>query len=183
MKYLKIILLLNALIFSKLILAADAKVASPLNLYDQPNDKAKIVATIPAGQAVMPIFNQGDWIKIADPSNGNVGWVEKKMLNQQGFPSIYVQTSGEKSKNGQSSEYQVIQLSIPSKDQIQAIMQNFQVQQKQFQQLFNQMMQQNISEVNRMIKIQPEVVPVMQPVILMPTHSQNTKPTSGSTQP
>lgn len=158
-------------LFSVSIIARDSK---PLNLYEQPDTKAKTVATVAAGQPIIPIFTQGDWIKVADPSNGNVGWIEKKILNDQNYPSLLIKTFGENTKDKTSSGYQMIEINLPNKEQMQNLMQNFQTQQKQFQQLFNQIMQQNVTDFNRMLNAQPEIVPILQPILIAPDKEKTT---------
>lgn len=57
-------------------------IAKPLNLYDQPNSNAKKIGTIETDTGIIPIFTskEGEWIKVGDPKNGNVGWVKRSDL-------------------------------------------------------------------------------------------------------
>lgn len=52
--------------------------AQSITLYDQPNATAKNIGTIDLSAGIIPIFTPkpGDWVKVADPRNGNVGWVK-----------------------------------------------------------------------------------------------------------
>lgn len=61
--------------------------AKTLNLHETPQVDSKIIGNINTEMGVMPIFTPkgSNWVKVADPSNGNVGWVESKELNQGGF--------------------------------------------------------------------------------------------------
>lgn len=64
--------------------------AKTLELRKSPNNQAKVVAKLESGEKLIPIFvphKRSDWIKVADKSNGNVGWVKLKELEGQATPS------------------------------------------------------------------------------------------------
>jgi Bacterial SH3 domain len=65
--------------------------AKDVNLYDQPQNAAKVIGTIDAAQGIIPIFTQpnGEWLKVGDPRNGNVGWVKTSELNATNPPSSF----------------------------------------------------------------------------------------------
>lgn len=57
-------------------------IASPINLYDQPNPNAKLIGKIETDTGIIPIFSpkNSDWIKVGDPTNGNSGWIKQSDL-------------------------------------------------------------------------------------------------------
>jgi len=61
--------------------------ATKINLYDQPNANVKPIGTIETNSGIIPIFTPKDsaWTKVADPTNGNVGWVKQADLKAGGF--------------------------------------------------------------------------------------------------
>src|SRR5262245_23369086 len=96
---------------SLLVISFTATTVFALNLYEQPDAKSKITSTVSKGQPLIPIYFQNDWVKVADPSNGNVGWVNSKTLSDEGYPTFQVKTFGKETKNGNTQGYQIIQYS------------------------------------------------------------------------
>jgi hypothetical protein len=70
--------------------------AASLSLYQNPDSTSNVIGTVKEGQAIIPIFNRGDWIKVGDPTNGNVGWVTKDMLQKSSYPQIAMKITGSK---------------------------------------------------------------------------------------
>ncbi len=70
--------------------------AKSLNLYEQPQPNSKVVGTVDTQVGVMTIFTPkgSEWTKVADPRNGNVGWVMSKELGNTGV-TFNVMTSGD----------------------------------------------------------------------------------------
>jgi hypothetical protein len=73
-----------------------ATFAQPITMYDQPIPTAKTIGTVDLSSGIIPIFTPktGDWVKVADPKNGNVGWVkasELKSAKESGSSVIYSQ--------------------------------------------------------------------------------------------
>lgn len=64
------------------LLSSSIAYAVTLNLYDQPKTDAKVVGKIDTESGFVPIFTPkpGDWMKVGDPKNGNVGWIQTKQL-------------------------------------------------------------------------------------------------------
>jgi hypothetical protein len=60
------------------LLCAPLALAKPINLYQDPKPDAKVVTTIDSTAKMVPIITskEGDWMKVGDPKNGNVGWVK-----------------------------------------------------------------------------------------------------------
>lgn len=76
-----------------------ASIAKTINLYETPNNNSKITSTADSDVGIIPIFTpkQSNWIKIADPRNGNVGWAKSEDLNNIKFNFVFLRTNG---KNG-----------------------------------------------------------------------------------
>lgn len=70
-----------ATIFTATSLLGSAFAAS-LNLRDQPSDTAKVTGSVDLSAGIIPIYTPPDsqWVKIADPRNGNTGWVKSSEL-------------------------------------------------------------------------------------------------------
>lgn len=99
--------LLFLVIASKNILAK----ADDLSVYDKPEEKAKIVTTIKSNQEIVPIFypKDGKWVKIADPQNGNTGWVKAENIKS---PKTVTKITIADKNNGNSTEtYRMIKCS------------------------------------------------------------------------
>lgn len=116
-----------------LMLISCSALASPLSLYQNPDAKSNVIATVKEGQAVVPIYTKGSWVKIGDPTNGNVGWVSKEMLQKSGYPQMSVQISGSHDPK-----------------QAQKIMQRIQQQQEEFQASISHYMKQNIENMTQL---------------------------------
>lgn len=143
-----------------------------VSLYEQPDAKSKVTATLAKGETIIPILQQKDWIKIANPKNGDVGWAEKATIekNTKSFLNItstdgsqYVITQKDKSGNMQSV-YQVMQYSgnnpVIQKQQ-EEVFKQIQAQQKAAQEQLNKMFSQpmfNNATVYRIPVIQPVIV-------------------------
>jgi hypothetical protein len=163
-----------AIFFSAIVLAAQ------LNVYEKPEEQAKVISTIKSGDQVMPIFytEKRDWVKIANPKNGEVGWVKVKEL--QG-PLIITNVSGnvmqqqivtDNAKNPQV--YSIIQYSGPKElkpEEAQEMAKKMQQQQRDMEVSMQQMqkhMQQMIHDMNKNFDRNFYTFPVIQPIIVVP---------------
>jgi hypothetical protein len=141
--------------------------AKMITLYDQPKTDAKSVGTIDSAVGIIPIFTPKDstWIKVADPRNGNVGWIQSSELNTKDSNGVSFSQKIISTGNGPNSY--VIQFGTPQlltpeqskeffkrlKEQTQSIQQNTQ---KMMQDIFNNMNQFDMQ------------FPIVMPVIVMP---------------
>ena len=62
-------------------------IAKAINYYDQPKAESKLLGTMDSESGVITIYKpkEGDWIKVADPRNGNVGWIKSSELGNTNF--------------------------------------------------------------------------------------------------
>jgi len=119
-----IFVLLFLVIVSKNILAK----SDDLNVYDKPEDSAKVATTIKNDQEIIPIFYPKDnkWVKIANPQNGDTGWVKADQIKSP--KTVTKITVADNQKNNNSTEtYRMIQCSntknLSDKDAKQAVKQ------------------------------------------------------------
>lgn len=60
------------------------KVAQPQDqvvIYAAP-EKNRILRRVPANTRLVPIFQKGDWVKVGNPRNGQVGWINRQQYRQ-----------------------------------------------------------------------------------------------------
>ncbi len=141
--------------------------AVSINLYDQPKADSKNIGTIDSNIGIIPIFTPKDsaWVKVADPRNGNVGWIKSSDLSKVGLNFNIISTG-----NG-GQNYQVMQYGGTqpvSSTEMQKTIQEMQARQQALQKSIQQMMQNMYG--NRYS------VPVIMPVVIMPEQKSATLP-------
>lgn len=74
-------------------LITSATFASSLTIHEKPDTTSKAVATIDNDKQLIPIIytDKKDWVKIANPQNGDVGWIETSKFKG---PLISTQVNG-----------------------------------------------------------------------------------------
>ncbi|AAO91516.1 SH3 domain-containing protein [Coxiella burnetii] len=53
-----------------------------VNLYEKPQSNAKILQKLSPAERLIPIYRQKGWIKVGDPRNGEVGWVNRDQYHE-----------------------------------------------------------------------------------------------------
>ena len=182
----KIKLLLLAVLFSPLI-----SFAQKITLYDQPATNAKIVGNADLSSGIIPIFtpSTGDWTKIADPTNGNVGWVKKSDISHAKGTTNFSQQII--TNNPASQSNQTFLFGMPqnmNQEQMQAWVKKAQEEQQMMQQKFQNVMKDmnelfqrewQLFNSNSLLPVQPTTQPTTQPVKNLPVQnikSNQTKP-------
>jgi len=155
------------------ILITNVSQAKLINFYNQPMDNAKILGSMDSEAGVITIFTPKDsqWIKVADPRNGNVGWIKSSDLNVSGV-SYNVITTG----NGKQN-YQVIQFGTgPSMSPEEVAQMTKQIQRRQ------EAIQKNMQQMVRDMFNDPfwGSKPLIMPIVVMP--EQPLKPLNGKIQ-
>jgi SH3-like domain-containing protein len=181
----------KSLKLSALVLGILSSIATPLvfakniNLYTEPKTDSKVIASIDSTSTMVPIFSNkaGDWMKVGDPKNGNVGWVKlsdftnsKADANAEGF-SMTSQTVN--TANGPQT-YRTIKFganeAAADNAKTQAVIQKFQDQQAQLlkntQQIYNNMYR----DLNALYQANPNAfvpsgLPVFMPIIVIPAQA------------
>ena len=125
--------------------ASDAmpnNVEARIKLYQQPQ-AGQVIAQLPVNIRLVPIYQQGKWVKVGDPRNGQVGWVDlaqyrkaREQFLRPDIQTVYIQINkNEKDgkptlnivayKNGkQLSQAQANELYKQMRDQQQASWRN-----------------------------------------------------------
>lgn len=62
--------------------ATDSVNRSEIVIYQLPQTTSAVVEKLKPGKRLLGIFNQGDWIKVGDPDNGQTGWVNRDQYQQ-----------------------------------------------------------------------------------------------------
>jgi hypothetical protein len=63
----------------------EAPTLNSIALYDSPNSSGKILKQFPFPARLIPVFRQGEWLKVGDPRDGQVGWVNLQQYRQARF--------------------------------------------------------------------------------------------------
>lgn len=143
-------IMIPLLTFVAACLLTTALYAKTINLLEEPKDNAKVTGTVDLSAGIIPIFTPKDglWIKIADPRNGNTGWVKRSDLKDASGNIMQVQQSVSEDKSGnkvQSVEMsygnaqltpeqkKAMQQQIPA-DSLKLMQENLQQMQKVYQQ-------------------------------------------------
>lgn len=63
--------------------------ATTLTVYEQPDEKAKVTFSVDSGEALIPIIQKGQWLKVANPKDGNVGWIKTATISDDKTPKVY----------------------------------------------------------------------------------------------
>ena len=160
--------------------------ATTIDLHAKPVEKSKVTTQVNAGTRLLPIYypGKGQWLKVADPKNGNVGWVRFKDLNGAspvaGMHGVkYHQKIVTKSDNhGKGPQvYRVVEYSGTQKlkpKQVQELVQHMQMQSQRMQAQMQHMMQNMQASFNSMQPINPVMegqgmmdMPMVQPVVVV----------------
>lgn len=129
-------------------------------LYTNPDASSKIVMNVSQGQNFITIYQQKDWIKVADPQTGNVGWIKESDFNQmttQVGPVIQHYVINQKDANGKNQQYVVTEVTSGSQRMSDQDAQKFiaqaQESQQQMQNDMNNMMSDMMRNINDMQKV------------------------------
>jgi hypothetical protein len=131
------------------------QVQTPIQFYAEPNAGSKIVTTITKGNLLV-IFDHKDWVKVADPKTGAVGWVHRDKLNQASSILLVTQAGSNfyaKTPNG-TMQYIMTQSSDKVDDkEIKKITQQMDRQAVAFKRSFNQLFEMNMRYFNETFKL------------------------------
>ncbi len=174
--------------------AINTMIASPfvfaknVNIYDQPATNAKVVGTVDLTAGIIPIFTpkNSEWIKVADPRNGNVGWMKSNEMSGNGSSSFTFTQRVLTDDKGEPHAYHVIQYGTPrsmSNAEMETYLAKMKAQQQLIQQSTYKTIQEMMNNLNKLYQEQAEFLkasgfPVLMPVVVVPP---NTQPTVKST--
>lgn len=135
-------------------------IAKNVNFYDQPDASSKVAGSYDTEMGVIPIFTPKDslWTKVADPRNGNVGWVKSTELGNTKV-SYHVIRNNEGTHGYQYIHYG--NTTSPSPDAISTEMKQMQLKHQAFQQDMHKMMLSMFKEMDH-------PWPFIMPVVVVP---------------
>lgn len=92
--------LLTSAIFAIFILLSVTTFAKTINLYSEPKTDSKTTGTVNTAKGVTIVYTpkSGEWIKVANPENGDVGWVKSGDLGSDSY-KMRITTSSDGSRN------------------------------------------------------------------------------------
>lgn len=162
------------LMLSAIILSLPVTVfAKEISLYDQPKSDAKAIGAIDLSAGIIPIYTpkEGGWVKIADPKNGNVGWVKSSDLNSA-VTSQSIFTFTQSIDNKTPTTYRIIQFGQPTNltpEQTKTLVKQMQTEQQEMQKSMQNMMR-NMDQLfyNDWHFMHHEAFPFFVPVMIMP---------------
>lgn len=146
-----------------------------VTLHADANDSSKVLAKVDVSQRLVPFFNKGEWIKVGDPANGQVGWINKeqyrKAMNdaiQQSVQTVYVEQTDAKGKKPQITVYQ--NGKKLTGEQADAVYKKVQKRQKKMQKRFARFQQRMNQWANsQMQRMNGPMMntPIMQPIVIV----------------
>lgn len=157
--------------------------AKEVNLYDQPNTNAKVVGKVDLSIGIVPIFTpqNGDWMKVGDPRNGNTGWIKSTDLNGANNAVTFSQQIINDG-NGPHT-FQFMQYGQPpqpmTEEERKKLMKQMQLQHQNIQQTMQQQMLEMQREFDEMQHGWPFMhgphMPMIMPVVFVPMEESQTQ--------
>lgn len=174
--------LIVSLLFCAVLPVVTFAITPTIYLRESPIEKAKVIASMKAGEQLMPIIytQKRDWVKVANPINGDVGWAKVDELKG---PLIILKTNGSKTqqqiiinKNNKDKPqvYSIIQYSGPRElkpEEAKKVVQEMEKRHKKMEESMQKMqeqLQKNISEMFKDFDSNFYTFPVIQPIIVVP---------------
>lgn len=159
--------LYSALVVAMLF-ATTTVTAKTITLYSEPKADSKVSSTMNTETGVTIVYapKSGDWIKVANPANGEVGWVKSNDLGDHGY-NMRIFTSGDGSHS-----YNVYQIgrghSQLNQQKLEEEMRYFEQQQR--------IMQLHMAQMFNSMFYFPQ--PIFVPVVMLPEQNKlQKKPT------
>lgn len=153
--------------------------AKEITLYEQANDSSPATGKVDLSIGVIPIFTPKDstWMKVADPRNGNVGWVKTNEIYEGGVPASVTFTQKITSDGkGQPHSYQIIEFGNQknlNSQQVHDMMQKLQMQQQMMQRSMQKAVQDMIKSMNDLYHEEGSMfdyphLPFVMPILVVP---------------
>lgn len=134
--------------------------AKTITMYEQPAANAKSIGALDSESGIITIFTpkNSEWTKVADPRNGNVGWIKNSDMGNAGFNfNVITKDSG----NHKYQIYQYGNMPAQSPAQIENEIKSMELRHQAIQHDMQHMM-------NDMFSMFYYPQPVFVPVILVP---------------
>lgn len=144
--------------------------AAMLDLYEQPDSHAKVIAKIDTEKGFVPIFSNKskDWVKVGDPANGNTGWVKAEDITKATQSAHGYSVSQSFTNNGKYPQWttQFSTAKPMTAEQNAEFWKKFEAQQKALEQDMQQMMHDFYGNGDQALYW--NVYPMMMPVVMVP---------------
>lgn len=151
--------------------------AKEIPLYQEPKEGAPSTAKADLSVGVIPIFTSkdGNWVKIGDPRNGNVGWIKASELSGNNETSVIFSNHISSGGDNNSKNY-VFQFGTPQKltPQQEKVLQHIQEEQAASRKAMQKAIQDMMNNWNM-------PGPILMPIIVVPQSAA--KPPSTPTKP
>ncbi len=164
------------LLTSLLLLVPALSFAAEISIYETPDANAKVIGKIDPANGIVPIFssNDGKWMKIGNPKNGDVGWAKSDDINS-GDVNTSITFTQRTITNGKSNAPQTvrfIQYGKPDKltdEQAQQMMQKIQLQQRSVHNAIQHMINQMSTMYNIDWNMMENGYPIIMPLVIIPS--------------
>lgn len=172
------------LALSATLLTPSLGLAKSIKIYQSPQANSKVVGSIDLAKGIIPIYTpkNSDWIKVANPNNGDTGWVKQSELidhkgNNVSFSQRYYQ-----SDEGNGHSYQVVEFgNTPLAPMHQSnVLRNLEAQQhieeksmRRMQYQVHQLMRELEGNYQQQFELMQSMgMPVIMPIVIMPSAHQ-----------
>jgi hypothetical protein len=169
-----------------LMLFVSSVFASAIDLHEKPEVNSKIIVTIKVGEQLMPIFytEKKDWVKVANPKNGDVGWAKVEELKG---PIVITNVNGnimrqqiitDKDNDKNPQVYSIVQYSGSKElkpEEVKAMAKKMQMQQQEMDaslQDIQKHMQEVVRDMFKDFDRNFYTFQVMHPVIVVPDKNE-----------
>jgi hypothetical protein len=150
--------------------------AKSIKLFDQPKVDAKEVGTVDTSVGIIPIFTPKDstWIKVADPRNGDVGWIKLADLGQDKDKTSEVIFTQKMISGSGPQSFQIIQFGGSPKNLTPEQTETL-TKQLEAQKTMQKNMQKMVTDMYKDINLRWENAPMILPIILIPQKTDKAK--------
>lgn len=134
--------------------------ANAINLYENPQDNAKVIGTIDLAAGIIPIYTpqNGLWMKVGDPKNGNTGWIKSSELKDSNGKILSVSQTIREGNNGNNVQSMEMTYGKPLTPEQRKMMQDQLLQQQNNAAKSMMMIQQNLEDVKQLYKQQVDLM-------------------------
>lgn len=156
--------------------------AKEVNLYESPDNGAKVTRKLDLATGIIPIYSpkNSTWLKVADPNNGDVGWIKIADLKEPQGSAISV-TQRFVNDGNTPLAYQVVKYGEVNKisdADMQAVITKIRVQQQAVQETLSKTFQQMMNSFDEISKQMPTIM-IVQP----PANTPVNKPVTNNSAP
>jgi hypothetical protein len=163
--------------------------ASDLSLYENPDANSKVVTTLKSGSQLIPIYSpeKGEWVKVANPKDGTVGWVKSDDLKGPVITTKIDDSTMQQTivtdKDKSPQTYEVIRFSGPTSlndEEAQKLAKLMEKRQQKMSDSIDKMqesMQKMVKDMMKEINSNQGLFtfPIIQPIIVVPDIEKSEK--------